>query len=172
MLRVVISIKKGKITASTILRRLGTYSRKNKLYLAFKELGKAIRTLFLLRYIDEIELRKTIQSATNKSEEFNGFIKWLFFGGEGIIAENVRHEQRKIVKYNQLVANMVILYNVEKMTRVLKDLSREGVVINKELLNRLSPYRNSNINRFGDYNLDLEREVPPLDFGIKILEPE
>ena len=120
----------------------------------------------------QLELRKTIQSATNKSEEFNGFIKWLFFGGEGIIAENVRHEQRKIVKYNQLVANMVILYNVEKMTRVLKDLSGEGVVISKDLLNGLSPYRNSNINRFGDYNLDLEREVPPLDFGIKILEPE
>jgi len=88
---------------------------------AFKELGKAIRTLFLLRYIDEIALRKTIQSATNKSEEFNGFIKWLFFGGEGIIAENIRHEQRKVVKNNQLVANMVILYNVEKMTHVLKD---------------------------------------------------
>ena len=140
--------------------------------MAFKELGKAVRTLFLLRYIDELELRKTIQSATNKSEEFNGFIKWLFFGGEGIIAENVRHEQRKIVKYNQLVANMVILYNVEKMTRVLKDLAGEGVVISKDLLNGLSPYRNSNINRFGDYNLDLEREVPPLDFGIKILEPE
>ncbi|WP_348680431.1 Tn3 family transposase, partial [Alcanivorax profundi] len=101
-----------------------------------------------------------------------GFIKWLFFGGEGIIAENVRHEQRKIVKYNQLVANMVILYNVEKMTRVLKDLAGEDVVISKDLLNGLSPYRNSNINRFGDYNLDLEREVPPLDFGIKILEPE
>ncbi len=140
--------------------------------MAFKELGKAVRTLFLLRYIDELELRKTIQSATNKSEEFNGFIKWLFFGGEGIIAENVRHEQRKIVKYNQLVANMVILYNVEKMTRVLKDLAGEGVVISKDLLNGLSPYRNSNINRFGDYNLDLEREVRPLDFGIKILEPE
>lgn len=172
MLRVVISIKKGKITASTILRRLGTYSRKNKLYQAFKELGKVVRTLFLLRYIDEIELRQTIQSATNKSEEFNGFVKWLFFGGEGIIAENVRHEQRKIVKYNQLVANMVILYNVEKMTHVLKELSEEGVDISKELLNGLSPYRNSNINRFGDYNLDLDREVPPLDFGIKILEPE
>lgn len=172
MLRVAISIKNGKISASTILRRLGTYSRKNKLYLAFKELGKAIRTLFLLRYIDEMELRKTIQSATNKCEEFNGFVKWLFFGGEGMIAENVRHEQRKIVQYNHLVANLVILYNVEKMTHVLKDLAREGVVINKELLNGLSPYRNSNINRFGDYTLDLEREVPPLDFGIKILEPE
>ena len=149
MLRVVISIKKRKITASMILRGLGTYSRKNKLYQAFKELGKIVRTLFLLRYIDEIELRKTIQSATNKSEEFNGFVKWLFFGGEGIIAENVRHEQRKIVKYNQLVANIVILYNVEKMTHVLKDLAHEGVDINKELLNGLSPYRNSNMGSWG-----------------------
>jgi hypothetical protein len=51
-------------------------------------------------------------------------------------------------------------------------LAKEGVAINQELLNGLSPYRNSNINRFGDYNLDLEREVPPLNFGIKILEPE
>ena len=67
---------------------------------------------------------------------------------------------------------MVILYNVEKMTHVLKHLSKEGVIINKELLNGLSPYRNSNINRFGDYNLDLEKVIPPLDFGIKILETE
>lgn len=47
-------------------------------------------------------------------------------------------------------------------------MAKEGVAINQELLNGLSPYRNSNINRFGDYNLDLEREVPPLNFGIKI----
>lgn len=84
--------------------------KNKKLYQAFKELGKVVRALFLLRYIDEIELRKTIQSATNKSEEFNGFVKWLFFGGEGIIAENVRHEQRKIVKYNQLEQRMVLAW--------------------------------------------------------------
>ncbi|AKS16232.1 hypothetical protein AEA00_10000 [Xanthomonas campestris pv. campestris] len=66
MLRVVISIRLGKITAS-FLRRLGTYSRKNKLYFAFRELGKAVRTLFLLRYIDDNKIRKTIHAATNKS---------------------------------------------------------------------------------------------------------
>ena len=34
MLRVVLSIKSGRITASTLLRKLGTYSRKNRLYSA------------------------------------------------------------------------------------------------------------------------------------------
>src|SRR3546814_5118923 len=68
----------------------------------------------------------------NKSEEFNGFVKWAFFGGEGIIAENVQHEQRKIVRYNQLVANLVILHNVEQMTRVLAELRQDGANISPD----------------------------------------
>jgi TnpA family transposase len=45
MLRIALSIKAGKITPSTILRRLGTASRKNKLYFAFRELGRVVRTM-------------------------------------------------------------------------------------------------------------------------------
>src|SRR3546814_5420289 len=86
------------------------------------ELGRVVRTEFLLKYIGDTDLRKTINAATNKSEEFNQFIKWLFFGNQGVIAENVRHEQRKVVKYNQLVANLAILHNVEAMTGVLKEM--------------------------------------------------
>ena len=78
-----------------------------------------------------------------------------FFGGEGIIAENVRYEQNKIIKYNQLVANLVILYNVESMTGVLKKLQEDGVTLDDKILAGLSPYRTSHINRFGDYTLDL-----------------
>src|SRR3546814_9156688 len=67
----------------------------------------------------------------SKSEEFNGFVKWAFFGGEGIIAENVQHEQRKIVRYNQLVANLVILHNVAQLTRVLAELRQDGANIDR-----------------------------------------
>jgi TnpA family transposase len=94
-----------------------------------------------------------VQSATNKSEEFNNFAQWLFFGSDGVIADNVRHEQRKIIKYNHLVANMVILHNVEGMTRAIKKLQSEGIEITHEILCALSPYRTHHINRFGDYTL-------------------
>jgi len=63
-----------------ILRRLGSYLRKNKLYFALRELGYVARTMFLLRYISEAEPRQTIQSATNKSERFNEFVQWISFG--------------------------------------------------------------------------------------------
>jgi TnpA family transposase len=55
MLRVAVSIGAGKIKPSTILRRLATYSRKNKLYFAFRELGYVVHTVFLLEYVSDVE---------------------------------------------------------------------------------------------------------------------
>jgi len=51
---------------SAILRRLGTYSRKNRLYFAFRELGRAIRTAFLLRYIGSVDLRSELGTASRE----------------------------------------------------------------------------------------------------------
>lgn len=140
MLRVAISIKMGKITPSTILRKLGSYSRKNKLYQAFSELGRAIRSEFLLKYISDIDLRRTIQESTNKCESFNGFTKWINFGSDGVIRENNRDEQSKMIKYNQLVANSIIFYNVYHMSIILQNLASEGYEINEDILSSLSPY--------------------------------
>jgi precorrin-6B methylase 2 len=92
----------------------------------------------------------------------------LFFGGEGIIAENLRHQQRNIVKYNQLVANMVILHNANTMTRILQDLSAAGVQITPSLLEQLSPYWRNHINRFGDYRVNLLKSVRPLHYSLQI----
>lgn len=118
LLRVVISIKMGRVSASSILRRLGTYSRKNSLYKAFCELGRVVRTIFLLKYISDPSLRSTIQAATCKSEEFNDLIKWIRFGGDETLKENDRDEQRKLIKYNHLAANLIIFHNVCTLTRV------------------------------------------------------
>jgi len=81
MMRVAVSIRTGNILPSDILQRLNSSSRKNKLYFGFRELGRVVRTIFLLRYLSDGELRRTIQAATNKSERFNsvravGLIRW------------------------------------------------------------------------------------------------
>ena len=117
----------------------GTYSRKNRLYQAFQELGRVVRTAFLLRYLNDAELRRVIQAATNKSEAFNRFVQWLFFGGEGLIAENDRDRQRKLIKYNHLVANCLIFHNVHAQTRILRQLADEGHEFDDAILARLSP---------------------------------
>ncbi|GGJ77170.1 transposase [Virgibacillus salexigens] len=166
MLRVAMSVQAGKITPSTILNKLGTYTKKNKLFQAFREIGRAIRTKFLLKYMSDEELRATIHSATNKSEAFNGFTKWLSFGGEGIIAENDRVKQRKFIKYNHLVSNCLIFYNVFSLSHILYDYMHEGHEYDDELISYLSPYVTAHVNRFGKYRIDLNRKPSELPFDI------
>jgi TnpA family transposase len=169
MLRVAVSIKVGMITPSTLLRRLGSKSRKSKLYFAFRELGRVIRTMFLLRYISDAHMRRTIHAATNKSEEFNQFAQWTFFGGNGVIAENLRHEQRKVIKYNHLVANMLILNNVHRMSKALSDLQHSGQFeIDTNLVSALSPYRTIHLNRYGVYPMDLNAPVEAMNLKVEI----
>jgi TnpA family transposase len=172
MLRVALSIKAGRITPSTILRRLATYSRKNKLYFAFRELGRVVRTTFLLKYLSDVELRHVIQAATNKSEAFNKFVQWVCFGGDGVIAENVRDEQRKFIKYNHLIANLLAFHTLVTMTRGLQQLLQAGHALNAEALAALSPYQTEHINRFGNYTLNPNRIPEPLEWQLHTLSPE
>ncbi len=164
LLRVAVSIRSGAILPSDILRRLGSYSRKNKLYFALRELGRVVRTMFLLRYISEAELRQAIQAATNKSERFNEFVQWISFGSDNVIAENVRDEQRKFIKYNHLVANILAFHNLVSMTKAIDRLKMQGQEISTEVLAALSPYQTAHINRFGQYQLHSRREPEPLPF--------
>jgi len=71
LMQVALSIKAGKMSSSLLLRKLNNYSRKNRLYRAFQELGYVIRTQFLLEYISNVELRETITATTNKVEQYN-----------------------------------------------------------------------------------------------------
>jgi TnpA family transposase len=163
LFRVVLSISTGKISSSVLLRKLGNYSRKNRLYKAFRELGRVVRTVFLLEYISDAKLRRQIQAATNKVESYNGFSKWFCFGGEGIIANNDPEEQEKIIKYNTLVANAVIFQNTVDLTEILQQLKREGYLIDPGDIKAISPYLTEHIKRFGDYWLDMDIFPKALD---------
>ena len=163
LLRVVISIKEGKMLPSLLLRKLSNYSRKNRLYQAFREVGCVIRTIFLLKFISDAKLREIITATTNKVEQFHAFCKWLFFGDEGKITATTPEESEKRMKYNSLLANAVVLNNTLEMSAVLKELVQEGYVLTKDELAALSPYQTQHIKRFGNYVIDLETLPQPID---------
>lgn len=110
-------------------------------------------------------MRSTIQGATNKSEALNRFLKWTFFGGEGIIMENSRDELRKAIKYNHLVANCLIFHNLCSLTRLVQTLEKRGESVPEDAIAAISPYLTEHINRFGDYTLNLAKKPPQPDYG-------
>jgi TnpA family transposase len=162
LLQVVLSIQAGKVLPSMLLQKLGSYSRQNRLSQAFRELGCAARTLFLLEYISDPLLRQYIQAATTKIESYNNFLDWIAFGGHGVLTPRDPVEQEKRIKYMDLVANAVMLHNVVDMTNILHQLAQEGYAITAPMVARLSPYLTQHIKRFGDYVLDMDARPDPL----------
>lgn len=156
LMQVALSIQAGAISSPLLLRRLGSDSRKNRLLLAAQELGKVVRTVFLLEWISSRELRQEITATTNKIESYNGFAKWFSFGGD-VLAVNDPDEQQKRLRYNDLIASAVILQNTADMMQALRDMEKEGIKVDVDDISFLSPYLTSNIKRFGDYKLNLER---------------
>ncbi len=167
MMRVAVSIRTGNILPSDILRRLNSGSRKNKLYFGFRELGRVVRTIFLLRYLSDAELRRTIQAATNKSERFNQFVQWISFGGDSVIAENTRDEQRKFIKYNHLVANLLVFHNIVTLSRAFDRLQADGLKASAQAMAALTPYQTEHINRFGNYTVNFSRTPEPLPSNLR-----
>jgi TnpA family transposase len=157
MLRVAVSIRTGAILPSDILKRLDSHSRKNRLYFALRELGRVVRSMFLLRYLSDLDLRHIINTATTKSERFNKFVQWVAFGGDSVIAENVRDEQRKFIKYNHLIANLLAFHNVVAMTNALRRMESEGLEVRDEWMAEFSPFQTERINRFGHYAVNFNR---------------
>jgi hypothetical protein len=143
-------------------------SRKNRLYLAFRALGRVVRTIVLLHLVNDEERRRTISAATNIAEAWNGFVQWVAFGGEGVIHQNNREEQRKIIRFNHLVANLVVFHNVVSMTRVLQDLSDAGYPVTPESIARRSPYKTEHMNRFGRDELRFDHVPPPITEALRL----
>ncbi|WP_206171519.1 Tn3 family transposase [Thiorhodococcus mannitoliphagus] len=168
MMQVVLSIQAGLVLPSMLLRKFGRHSRQNRLYRAFRELGRVARTLFLLRFVSDGDLRQSIRAETTKIESYNDFLDWIGFGGpvlkSGDPVEQLKQvrqvKQVKQVKYMDLIANAIMLHNVVDLTTVLSDMVEAGLPVTRELIACLSPYLREHLRRFGHYSLDME-DLPP-----------
>ena len=86
----------------------------------------------------------------------------LCSGWPSAARKNAREEQRKIIRYNNLVANLVVFHNVVSMTRVLQELINEGYPVTPLIVARRSPYKIEHINRFGSYQPRFDQVPLPI----------
>lgn len=70
----------------------------------------------------------------------------------------------KRIKYNHLVTNCLIFYNIVEMSRIIRELIHEGHTIAAEAVASLRPFLTRHVNRLGQYSLNLNRKYQSLDF--------
>jgi TnpA family transposase len=162
LMQVVLAIHVGRILPSWLLQKLRTDNPKNTLYLAFRELGRVSRTMFLLTFASDPNLREQVYGISPKVEAYHNFSRWIFFGGDGLIPSRDPVEYEKRIKYKDLIANAVMLHNVVDMTHVLTQLVDEGYEVTADMVATFSPYLTEHIRRFGEYVLDTNSTPLPL----------
>lgn len=87
ILRLATSIKSGTVTASLILRKLGSYPRQNGLAIALRELGRIECTLFILDWLQNVKLRRRVHAGLNKGEARNALARAVFCNRLGEIRD-------------------------------------------------------------------------------------
>jgi TnpA family transposase len=153
VLRLLTTIKLREVTASRILKRLSSYSKQHPLYRALKQVGRIFKTYFLLKYMDEVDLRKSTEKSLNRIEKSHQFAKAIFFGNNQELRAGTKEEQEVIIATRHLIQNAIVLWNYLKIGDKLSKCSNK-----LEFTEILSALKNSSImtwqhiNIHGEYN--------------------
>jgi TnpA family transposase len=159
ILRLAASIKQGTVTASLMLRKLGSYPRQNGLAVALRELGRIERTLFTLDWLQSTELRRRVQIGLNKGEAKNALARAVFFNRLGEIRDRSFENQRYRASGLNLVVAAIVLWNTVYLERAVQSLKTQGQSVDDTLLSHLSPLGWEHINLTGDYAWRQSKEV-------------
>lgn len=139
VLRLAASIKQGTVTASLMLRKLGSYPRQNGLAVALRERGRIERTLFTLDWLQHVELRRDVQRRLNKGEAKNALARAVFFNRLGELRDRSFENQRYRASGLNLVVAAIILWNTTYLERAVAALAAHGHAVDDALLLHLSP---------------------------------
>jgi TnpA family transposase len=159
LLRLAGSLKQGMIAASEVMRLLQSGTRPSSLARAVAELGRIVKTVFLLAYLDDSHYRRRVLTALTRHEGRHRLGRAIFHGQRGELRQRYREGQEDQLGALGLVMNAVILWNTWYMDRAIAALTAAGAPVRAEDIERLSPLGFKHINLVGRYQFALPEAI-------------
>jgi len=154
MIRVALSLKKRTAPAHVIVQRLTNSFPSDRLSKAFTNLGRIIKTEYILRYLTDLELRRTVQLQLNKGEYRHKLPRWIFFANQGEFTTGDYEEIMNKASSLSLVSNAVLYWNTIKINGIVESLRAQGERIDEETLSHISLLPFKHILPNGTYFID------------------
>jgi TnpA family transposase len=151
VLRLTASVRTGVVSASLMLKRLGSYPRQNGLALALREIGRIERTLYTLDWLEQPQLRRQATAELNKGESRNALARAVCFHRLGRLRDRTVEAQQHRASGLALVTAAIALWNTVYLGRALDAGHRRGEPVPDALLPHLAPLGWQHINLTGDY---------------------
>jgi hypothetical protein len=101
MVKYATALRLGTAETEAILQRFTRNNLQHPTYQALSELGRAIKTIFLCKYLESEELRREIHEGLNVIENWNAANTFIHYGKGGEFAFNRLDDQE--ISYNWFV---------------------------------------------------------------------
>ncbi len=152
------ALKLGTAHSETIMKRFTRDNLQHPTYKALSELGKAIKTIFLCRYLSSAELRREIHEGLNVVERWNGINDFIFYGN----ARTLRSKKPEELEISMLCLHLLQISMVFINTLMLQQVLQESDWISKMTLEdkrAITPLLCEHINPYGVFVLDLKKRL-------------
>jgi TnpA family transposase len=139
IVRVIASLKNKTAPAHLIIGRLAKAPPGDRLAEAITQLGRAVKTIFIFRYLADEPLRRKIQSQLNRGEARHQLAKHLFFANQGEFRDGDYEEMMNKASCLSLLSNAVLVANTSAIDRVMRTRPDAKEVLTAADLTRISP---------------------------------
>lgn len=153
------ALKLGTANSEIIMKRFTYENQKNLTYKALKELGRAIKTLFICRYLSSEGLRQEIHEGLNVVERWNGINNFIFYGKTGPMRNNKNPAELEL---SMLCLHLLQLSMVYINTLMLQQVIDESGWLEKMRLEdkrAITPLLHEHINPYGIFVLNLDERL-------------
>ncbi len=137
LIRLAGSLKLGHLKAAGVRRTLQVKDNPTTLARALTELGRIIKSVHVLRYVDDAAFRRRILTQLSRQELRHRLGRRIFLGERGEIRSFLRQGQEEELGALGLLLNIVVHWNAIYMQQVITQLEAEGWVIEDADLARL-----------------------------------
>ena len=155
LLRLVASIRTGKVSAAQAIQRLGSAAIGDPLHRAAEHLGRLLRTLFLCDYLAIDAFRREIQTLLNRGESVHQLQRAIYTGKVAPERGRRRDEMMAISGSHALLTNIVLAWNTSRMNNVVDKLQKDGADLEDDWLRRIGPAHFGHINFRGTFSFAL-----------------
>ena len=168
--KILVSLALKSTTQSTIIRKLSSHLRKNRTKKAMWEFDNIIKSIYILNFINRLNIRQGVQKALNRGEAYHRLKRAVFHAHQGKFRVKTELEQNIWNECARFITNSIIYYQAYILSVLLTQKENEGKKEEVDLIKRISPIAWQNVNLLGRFEFHKSQTVVNIDEMISLIE--